>query len=101
MLSLPVSRQLDGPSLNGLAAAEVILGLSDRNWHIHRVGIEGGEDLLQPLETGMVLAYGPGFWVGADAYYLEDVVPITDSAHRGLSANLPYWASDIEEMMAR
>ena len=84
-----------------MAAAEAILGPSDRNWDIHRVDIEGGEDLPQTLETGMVLAYEPGFWVRADAYYLEDVVPITDSAHRVLSANLPYWASDIEEMMAR
>ena len=96
-----VTRQLDDPSLNGLAAAEAILGRSDRNWHIHRVGIKGGEDLPQTLETGMILAYEPGFWVGADAHYLEDMMLITDSGRRVLSSNLPYWASNIEEMMAR
>jgi len=96
-----VTRQLDDPPLNGLAAAEAILVRSNRNWHTHRMGIEGGEDLPQTLETGMVPAYEPGFWVGADAYYLEDMVLITDSGHRVLSANLQYWASDIEEMMAR
>jgi Xaa-Pro aminopeptidase len=95
------SRRADLRTPGGVAAADAIRDGGDGTWHIHSVGIEGGEVLPQTLKTGMVLAYEPGFSVGADAYYLEDMVLVTDSGHRVLSASLPYWAVDIEELMTR
>lgn len=95
------ARRVDLRTPDGLAAADAIRDGGDGTWHIHSVGIEGGEDLPQTLKSGMVLAYEPGFSVGADAYYLEDMVLVTEAGHRVLSVGLPYWASDVEERMPR
>jgi Xaa-Pro aminopeptidase len=83
----------------GRAAARAILDGAEGTWHIHGVGIESGEDLPDVLRSGMVLAYEPGFAIGPDAYYLEDMVLVTDDGHRVLSAGLPYTAEEIEAVM--
>jgi len=85
----------------GRAAAEAILAGGAGVWHIHGVGIESGEDIPPTLGTGMVVAYEPGFSVGPDAYYLEDMILVTDDGHRVLSTGLPYSAREIERFMAR
>lgn len=85
----------------GRAAAEAILSGGEGTWHIHGVGIESGEDIPSPLRAGMVLAYEPGFAIGADAYYLEDMILVTADGQRVLSAGLPYTAVEIEEAMER
>jgi Xaa-Pro aminopeptidase len=85
----------------GRRAAEVILAGGDGVWHMHGVGIESGEDALPVLEEGTVIAYEPGFRVGTDAFYLEDMIAITDSGFAVLSEGVPYRAAEIEAAMAR
>ena len=69
-------------------------------WHIHAVGLESGEDIPDVLRSGMVVAYEPGFSVGDDAYYLEDMILVTETGHRVLSTGLPYAADEIVESMS-
>jgi len=83
------------------AAAEAILAGGEGTWHIHGVGIESGEDLPEELRAGMVVAYEPGFTLGADAYYLEDMILVTEEGHRILSAGLPYTADEVAGAMNR
>lgn len=83
----------------GRAAADAILGGGPGVWHIHGVGIESGENLPDTLRAGMVLAYEPGFAVADDAYYLEDMIVVTEGGHRVLSAGLPYTAEEIAAVM--
>jgi Xaa-Pro aminopeptidase len=90
------------PSLKtdeGRAAAATILGGGESTWHIHGVGIDSGEDLPEVLRSGMVVAYEPGFSIGEDAYYLEDMVLVTEGGHRVLSTGLPYTATEITAVM--
>jgi len=84
---------------NSRAAAEAILAGGEATWHIHGVGIDSGEDLPDVLRAGMVLAYEPGFSLGPDAYYLEDMILVTDGGHRVLSEGLPYTADEIAAVM--
>lgn len=83
----------------GRAAAEAILSGAEGVWHIHGVGIESGEDIPNVLRAGMVVAYEPGFAIGPDAYYLEDMILITAEGHRVLSAGLPYSSGEIAGLM--
>ncbi len=83
----------------GMAAAVAILAGGESTWHIHGVGIESGEDIPDVLRTGMVLAYEPGFFVAENAYYLEDMILITDTGHTILSKGLPYTSEQIAEAM--
>jgi len=46
-----------------------------------------------------VIAFEPIFSVGADAYYLEDMIYITAAGAEILSAGLPYTAQEIEAAM--
>lgn len=85
----------------GRRAAQVILAGGDGVWHLHGVGIESGEDALPVLEEGAVIAYEPGFRVGIDAFYLEDMIAITASGSVVLSDGVPYRAAEIEAAMAR
>lgn len=86
---------------NVRAAAEAILAGGEGTWHIHGVGIESGEDIPEVLRAGMVVAYEPGFSWDADAYYLEDMILVTEEGHRILSAGLPYTAEEIAGAMRR
>lgn len=69
-------------------------------WSIHGVGVESGEEALDPLEAGSVLAFEPGLRIGAHAYYLEDMILVTATGHEVLSEGLPYTAREIERAMA-
>ncbi len=85
----------------GREAARAILSGGPGVWHLHGVGIDSGEETRPVLEDGSVIAYEPGFEVSGDAFYLEDMILITDLGHEVLSARLPYRASEIEALMAR
>jgi Xaa-Pro aminopeptidase len=94
-------RQDSMVTTDGRAAADTILSGGDEVWHIHGVGIESGEDIPPVLRAGMVLAYEPGFSMGPDAYYLEDMILVTADGHHVLSDGLPYTADEIASTMAR
>ena len=68
-------------------------------WSIHGVGIESGETALEVLEVGSVIAFEPMFSRGPDAFYLEDMIVITEMGHEVLSGGLPYTAEEIEAVM--
>ncbi|MGI9625855.1 MAG: aminopeptidase P N-terminal domain-containing protein [Longimicrobiales bacterium] len=85
----------------GRSASEAILSGGSGVWHIHGVGIESGEDAAPVLRAGAVVAYEPGFELGPDAFYLEDMIVITDDGAEILSVGLPHDASGIEAMMAQ
>ena len=83
----------------GREAARVLLTRGLSVWHIHGVGIESGEEAVDPLVPGAVIAYEPTVEVGSDAFYLEDMILVTETGHRILSAGLPYTADEIERRM--
>jgi Xaa-Pro aminopeptidase len=84
----------------GREAGEFLLSERGRGiWSVHGVGVESGEEALPTLEAGSVLAFEPMFAVGADAFYLEDMILITEDGHEVLSAGLPYTAEEIENVM--
>jgi Xaa-Pro aminopeptidase len=86
----------------GRRAAEVLLGTDGMaEWSIHSVGIDSGETPLQTLAAGAVLAFEPIFSVGSDAFYLEDMILVTEVGSEVLSAGLPYTAAEIERAMRR
>ena len=92
-----------GPTLTtetGRMGAATMLDSGNALWHIHGVGIESGEDPGPVLEIGVVLAYEPTLIVGPDAFYLEDMILITETGAEVLSAGLPYTAAEIEAVMA-
>ncbi|NNM33919.1 MAG: aminopeptidase P family protein [Gemmatimonadetes bacterium] len=80
-------------------AAGAILEGGEGIWHIHGVGVESGEDAASVLQPGAVVAYEPMVAAGPDAFYLEDMILITDQGIRVLSADLPRSAAGIEAMM--
>ena len=51
------------------------------------------------MEAGSVIAYEPGFEAFGDAFYLEDMILITEDGSEVLSAGLPYEAEQIEALM--
>lgn len=81
--------------------ASTILASSLREvWHIHGVGLDGGETGTDRLEAGSVIAFEPMFSVDEDAFYLEDMILITETGHEILSKGLPYTAEEIEAVMS-
>ena len=80
-------------------AARAMLGGGDNVWHVHGVGVDGGEERLPRLEAGSVIAFEPGFSVDDDAYYLEDMILITETGHEILTKGLPYTAEEIARAM--
>lgn len=84
----------------GRETAGVLLARGRTVWHIHGVGIESGEEAVDPLADGSVIAYEPTIEVGADAFYLEDMIVVTANGHRVISDGLPYTAVEIERVMA-
>ncbi len=88
-------------SAQGRRAAELLLapnGMAD--WSIHSVGVDSGESALPILTAGAVVAFEPIFSVDEDAFYLEDMILITETGYEVLSAGLPYSAREIEAAMA-
>lgn len=85
----------------GRRAAEILLGKDGMaEWSLHSVGIDSGESALPVLAAGAVIAFEPIFSVGDDAFYLEDMILVTERGHEVLSAGLPYTAREIEAAMA-
>jgi len=70
-----------------------------QTWHIHGVGLDGGETGTDTLEVGSVIAFEPMFSVDADAYYMEDMIVVTETGHEILTRGLPYTAAEIERVM--
>ncbi|MCZ6916042.1 MAG: aminopeptidase P N-terminal domain-containing protein [Gemmatimonadetes bacterium] len=81
------------------AAAFLLSGRGREIWSIHGVGVESGEEALNTLEAGSVIAFEPMLQIGAHAYYLEDMILVTATGHEVLSAGLPYTAEEIEGAM--
>ena len=69
-------------------------------WSVHGVGVDSGEAALPTLEAGSVLAFEPMMAIGPDAFYLEDMILVTETGHEVLSTGLPYTAEEIERVMA-
>ena len=84
---------------HGRMAAEVLVARGASVWHIHGIGIESGEEGVDPFVAGAVVAYEPTVEVGPDAFYLEDMILITPTGHEVLSTGLPYTAQEIEAFM--
>lgn len=83
------------------AATDLLAAGGMALWSIHGVGIESGETALDTLRAGSVIAFEPMFAHGPDAYYLEDMIVITTTGMRVLSAGLPYSAEEVEAAMRR
>jgi Xaa-Pro aminopeptidase len=83
------------------AAAHLIAAPIRATWHIHGVGLDGGETGTDTLEAGSVIAFEPMFSVDDDAYYMEDMILVTASGHEVLTSGLPYTAAEIEAAMRR
>ncbi|MDT9599765.1 aminopeptidase P N-terminal domain-containing protein [Sphingosinicella rhizophila] len=82
-------------------ALAILASMARRDaWHVHGVGIDAGERSFDELEVGNVLAFEPQFSVGDDAYYLEDMILVTDNGHEVLTKGLPYSSSEIEDAVA-
>jgi Xaa-Pro aminopeptidase len=81
------------------AAAHLIRAPLRETWHIHGVGLDGGETGTDTLEVGSVIAFEPMFSVDADAYYMEDMIVVTETGHEILTRGLPYTAAEIERVM--
>ncbi|HEY7697894.1 MAG TPA: M24 family metallopeptidase, partial [Vicinamibacteria bacterium] len=81
------------------AAAKVIQAPLPATWHIHGVGLDGGETGTETLEAGSVVAFEPMFAVDEDAYYMEDMILVTGTGHEILTKGLPYTAAEIEAVM--
>lgn len=81
------------------AAASLVAEGGMALWSIHGVGVESGETGLDVLEVGSVIAFEPMFSRGPDAFYLEDMIAITETGYEILSAGLPYTAEEIEAVM--
>ena len=82
------------------AAVSILAAPLRETWHIHGVGLDGGETGADTLENGSVIAFEPMFSVDKDAYYLEDMILITETGHEVLSKGLPYTAEEIEAFMS-
>ena len=86
----------------GRRAAEVLLGVhGTEEWTFHGVGLEGAEGAPAVLRTGMVVAYELMFTVDTDAFYLEDMIAVTNGGFELLTPALPYSAEEIQSVMAR
>lgn len=83
------------------AAAHLIQAPLRETWHIHGVGLDGGETGTDTLEVGSVIAFEPMFSVDEDAYYMEDMILVTEAGHEVLTRGLPYTATEIEAVMRR
>jgi len=81
------------------AAAHLVQAPLRETWHIHGVGLDGGETGTDTLEVGSVIAFEPMFSVDEDAYYMEDMILVTETGHEILTKGLPYTAAEIEAVM--
>ena len=86
----------------GKRASDVLLGPhGTEEWTFHGVGLEDAEGAPAVLRTGMVVAYELMFAVDTDAFYLEDMIAVTNDGFELLTPALPYSAEEIQAVMAR
>lgn len=71
------------------------------SWHIHGVGIESAEPTLPTLQAGTVIAFEPMYSTDTDAYYLEDMILITQSGAEILSKGVPYDAEAMHKFLTQ
>lgn len=94
-------------SLKTALAHKAILRLlgkeADQDWLLHGTGLECCERALtsETLRSGMIVAFEVRLPVDDQAFYLEDMLLITDSGHEVLTTGLPYSAEEIEAAMAK
>ncbi len=69
-------------------------------WHVHGSGLEPGEGRPQIFKAGMVIEFEPMFAVEGQAFYLEDMLLITQTGVEVLTTGLPYTAEEIEAAMS-
>ncbi|MGH9389963.1 MAG: M24 family metallopeptidase, partial [Vicinamibacteria bacterium] len=81
------------------AAARLIAAPLRETWHIHGVGLDGGETGTDTLDVGSVVAFEPMFSVDEEAYYMEDMILVTETGHEVLTKGLPGTAAEIEAVM--
>lgn len=70
-------------------------------WHVHGIGIESAEPVFPVLQSGTVIDFEPMLSLGDDAYYLEDMILITESGAEILTLGIPTTAHEIEDFMGR
>jgi len=83
------------------AAEKILAGSDDVLWHLHGSGLEPGEGRPDTLRTGMVIEFEPMFSVEGQAFYLEDMILITESGHEILTSGLPYSADELERIIGQ
>ncbi|NNF04504.1 MAG: aminopeptidase P family protein, partial [Rhodothermales bacterium] len=69
-------------------------------WHVHSIGIESAEAVDDVFADGTVIDFEPMFSHGEDAWYLEDMILVTEAGAEILTAGLPTTAAEIEAAMA-
>jgi Xaa-Pro aminopeptidase len=80
-------------------AEQALDSAGTRWWQIHGVGVAPGEDLVDTLRAGQVVAFEPILTVGGVGLYLEDVLLVTPTGAEVLTSGLPYSATEIERVM--
>lgn len=78
------------------AAAKILSGHDNVWWHLHGSGLEPGEGQPDTLRAGMVVEFEPMMAVQGQAFYLEDMILITEEGHEILTKGLPYTAVEVE-----
>jgi Xaa-Pro aminopeptidase len=85
----------------GKRASEQLLGPHGTDaWAFHGVGLDDAEGVPTVLRTGMIVAYELMFTVDTDAFYLEDMIAVTNGGFELLTPALPYSAEEIQAFMA-
>ncbi len=86
----------------GKEAATMLLDPNNRSvWHLHTSGLEPGEKApVDVFTAGMVLEFEPMLALSGQAFYLEDMVLVTETGCEILTAGLPYTADEIEKTMS-
>lgn len=69
-------------------------------WHIHSIGIESAEPNEPVFSDGTVIDFEPMFSHGDDAWYLEDMILVTEDGAEVLTTGLPTTAAEIEAAMS-
>jgi len=89
-------------SLATKAVAELLGPQGPDKWLIHGAGLECCERpfISGTLRSGAVVVLEPSFEVDGQAFYLEDMILVTDEGHEVLTDAIPYSADEIERLLA-
>ncbi len=77
------------------AAAKILEKSSEVLWHLHGSGLEPGEGRPTTLMAGMIIEFEPMFSVEGQAFYLEDMILVTQDGHEVLTKDLPYAPAEL------